>query len=385
MSVYKLGILGTPPDGMVATLTNHINQVVADFGLVVGTHISVVFDASALASDSKWASAALHFGATCPAPAELTQIQKAGIPIIPIVSTLECFADEVPQGLRHLNGLALADVGPKGIVAALLECVGLLPRQRRVFLSYRRTESRDAALQLFETLSARRFDVFLDTHGVPAAEDFQAVLWHRLCDSDVLVMLDTQTYFESRWTAAEFGRALAKDVSILRVGWPDQVPSRRVSMIPSVQLAAADFEPSGDRFSSATLDRVAVEVEMLRSKSIAARHLKLAGALRAAVERIGGGVEGIGQRRSIVLRLPDERLVIAYPAVGVPSAETMHDVAEHCEGNRAPGSVAALVYDHVGLHERWNRHLAWLQEHIRVVRCVTSEEAAWLLADWQEV
>ncbi|MGY0711701.1 toll/interleukin-1 receptor domain-containing protein [Azospirillum argentinense] len=385
MSVYKLGILGTPPDGVGATLTNHINQVVTEFGLAVGTHISVVFEASALAADSKWASAALHFGVDCPAPAELTQIQKAGIPIIPIVSTLERFADEVPQCLRHINGLALAEVGPKGIVAALLECVGLLPRQRRVFLSYRRTESRDAALQLFEALSARRFDVFLDTHGVPAAEDFQAVLWHRLCDSDVLVMLDTQTYFESRWTAAEFGRALAKDVSILRVGWPDRTPSRRVSMIPSVQLAAANFGPSGDHFTSATLERLAVEVEMLRSKSIAARHLKLAGALRAAVERIGGGVEGIGQRRSIVLRLPDERLVTAYPAVGVPSAETMHDVAEHCGGNRTLGGVAALVYDHVGLHDRWQRHLAWLQEHIRVVRCVRSEEAAWLLADWQEV
>jgi len=41
-----------------------------------------------------------------------------------------------------------------------------LPAQRRVFVSYRRNESRDAAVQLFEELSARQFDVFLDTHSV---------------------------------------------------------------------------------------------------------------------------------------------------------------------------------------------------------------------------
>jgi TIR domain len=68
--------------------------------------------------------------------------------------------------------------------------------------------------------SARLFDVFLDTHGIAPAEDFQTMLWHRLCDSDVLVMLDTPNYFGSRWTSAEFGRALAKGIAVLRVGWP---------------------------------------------------------------------------------------------------------------------------------------------------------------------
>ena len=72
----------------------------------------------------------------------------------------------------------------------------------------------------FNSLSARVFDVFLDTHAIAPGEDFQAVLWHRLCDSDVLIMLDTAGYFEKRWTKAEYGRALAKGISVLRVGWP---------------------------------------------------------------------------------------------------------------------------------------------------------------------
>ena len=53
---------------------------------------------------------------------------------------------EIPVPLKAVNCLTYADHGPIRIAAALLECVGLLPRQRRVFLSYRRDEARDAAL-----------------------------------------------------------------------------------------------------------------------------------------------------------------------------------------------------------------------------------------------
>ena len=77
------------------------------------------------------------------------------------------------------------------LASAILECVGLMRRQRRVFLSYRSVESRAAALQLHDLLTARGFDVFLDTHVIRPGDPFQDVLWHRLCDSDVLIMLDT--------------------------------------------------------------------------------------------------------------------------------------------------------------------------------------------------
>lgn len=152
---------------------------------------------------------------------------RSDIPVLPVASTEGRFEIEIPRQLRALNGLNYSTEGALRISTALLEGVGLLPRQRRVFVSYRRSEARGAALQLFDALSSRLFDVFLDTHGIPPAEDFQAALWHRVCDSDVLVMLDTPGYFESRWTSAEFGRALSKLISVLRVGWPNVTPSHR--------------------------------------------------------------------------------------------------------------------------------------------------------------
>lgn len=129
-------------------------------------------------------------------------------------------------------------VKPAGVA---LQCLGLLPEQRRVFISYKRDDSRDVAVQLFEELSARQFDVFLDTHSVGVAVDFQAMLWHRLCDSDVVVMLDTPGFFDSRWSRAEWGRATDKHISILQVLWPGHKPSRFSALATSMPLAYGDL------------------------------------------------------------------------------------------------------------------------------------------------
>ena len=75
----------------------------------------------------------------------------------------------------------------------------------------------------------------------------------------------------------------------------------------------------------------------------------------------------------------------AFPAVGVPTAESFHEVAEYSEGSQFGGAGPApvLVYDHVGLHERWQRHLDWLHENLRAVKSLQITQAAWQLADWE--
>jgi hypothetical protein len=130
-------------------------------------------------------------------------------------------------------------------------------------------------LQLFDALSARVFEVFLDTYDIAPGVDFQAALWHRLCDSDVLVMLDTKTYFESRWTNAEFGRALAKGISVLRVAWPKIAASRRTSTASLVALKPTDIDKSTGHLSSRAIKQIGRQLEAVRSQSHAVRSLNL--------------------------------------------------------------------------------------------------------------
>lgn len=245
-------------------------------------------------------------------------------------------------------------------------------------MSYRRTEAREAALQLFDELSNRLFDVFLDTHGIPPAEDFQTMLWHRLCDSDVLVMLDTPGYFESRWTSAEFGRALAKGISVLRVGWPDFTPSARTATASRAELLSQEIDQSTGRISAEAVKRICLQLEEVRSQSHAVRSVNLVSNLRNSIQSIGGEVVGVGFNRAVHVRLPDGRNIIVYPTVGVPTSSTLHDASIN-----SPDQSVAIVYDHVGLHPRWLGHLDWLGKHIKTARWVKSSEAAWQFSDWE--
>lgn len=385
MSLYELAILGEATTADRNCLTQTVAEMVADFGLTIDNDV-LIHDASSVGSrDPRAAFTATYFGGD---PAkdlqEVRALIRASLPIIPSIGALGSFATDIPRDLHFSNGLQRRadDPAMTELAAAMLESVGLLRKQRRLFVSYRRTESRVAAMQLHDALTARGFDVFLDTHDLRPGEPFQEVLFHRLCDSDVVIMLDTPSYFDSKWTTHELGRARAKEIHILRVVWPGHSPSRFTALADTIYLEATDLTGNEGSVVDATIEAIIARVERLRSKSIASRFMSITGKLRADVERIGASVTGIGSHRAISILLDDKRQVWAYPVVGIPTAELLNDVSQ--KARRANyENVAVLVYDHVGVSNAWAEHLKWLDENIKVVRAITSAEASWVLAAWE--
>jgi len=380
MALYDLVILGTPTDEQLEELRSHVSRVVEAFGMRLGEP-SVPEDVAWLVRPTMFEPSqrvpgvVVFFGADDADDADVTGL-LGSMPVLPVASTSSRVQAEIPPSLQALNCLFLDAHGLPRLSTALLECVGLLPRQRRVFVSYRRDEARGAAVQLFNALSARVFDVFLDTHGVPPAEDFQAMLWHRLCDSDVLLMLDTPTYFKSRWTVAEYGRALAKGMAVLRVGWPGVTPSPRTSTASRVDLSGEDVDSGTGALSEEALERIVDHLEQVRSVGHAVRALNLRSSLRAAVERVGGSVSGVGAY-GMHVDLPGQTNVVLCTAVGVPTSFTLEEALEV-----ASGRAVGVVYDHIGLHETWLSHLDWLGTRIPDVRWIRASEAPWEIAGW---
>ena len=377
-ALYQLAVLGSPTDAQISELEEIVGTAVGMFNLRLGHEVGWEVRPEAFNPDQQRSSAAVFFGGDNPPLANVAKLLERGIPLLPIASDVNRVNAEIPELLRPLNCLAYAANGSQRVATALLECAGLLPRQRRVFVRYRRGEAREAALQLFDALSARLFDVFLDTHGIPPAEDFQTMLWHRLCDSDVLVMLDTPGYFESRWTSAEFGRALAKGISVLRVGWPDCTPSARTATASRAELLPDEVDAATGRLADSAVERICLQLEEVRSQSHAVRSVNLVSNLRNAIQTIGGQLVGVGPNKAVYIRLPDGRNVVVYPTVGVPTSTTLHDASTN-----SPDQSVAVVYDHVGLHPRWLGHLDWLGQHIHSARWVKASEAGWQFADWE--
>lgn len=376
-SIYELAVMGAPTDDQVAALQGEIEPVVSAFGLRLGVDVALNIRPLEFAPNKRTSAAAVFFGSETASGMDVSTLLSQAIPVLPVVSSLACVRTELPSPLWPINCLEYGSAGVRRVASALLECAGLLPRQRRIFLSYRRDEARQAALQLFDALSTRLFDVFLDTHAIAPAEDFQSALWHRLCDSDVLVMLDTPTYFDSRWTSAEFGRALAKGIAVLRVEWPNLTSSIRTATTSRAELIATEIDIETGRLLDSAIDRICTQVEAVRSEGIAVRHVNIVGRIQNEIETIRGRFQGIGPRKAIYLQLADGRDVVAYPIIGVPTSMNLHDAATHSGDN-----PTAVVYDHVGLLPSWLKHIDWLGEQVKTARWVKACEASWQFADW---
>lgn len=378
MTLYSIAVLGKPTKAQRTALERHVQQTVDRFRLDPDD-IEVVFDPSRFTPDSRTSSVAIFFGGRKSSEVDVSGvIDVATVPVLPVASQPDKVSKEIPAGLRGLNCVFYGGPGgPERVFGALLECLGMLPRQRRVFLSYKRDESAGAAVQLFAELSARQYEVFLDTHSIAAGVDFQESLWHSLCDVDVLLMLDSPSYFASRWTTAEYGRALAKGIGVLRVEWPTAAPADVTGTSSLVQLTKGDFRPDSS-LQPAALDRVCDRLEDFRSLAHATRHLGIVGAVEDAVTKIRGRVEGMDAHRAMQIRLHSGKQLIVQPTVGVPTAVTLQQTLE-----RAGKLESAIVYDHVGIKPSWITHMTWLAASIRGARWIKSTEAAWDLAGWE--
>ncbi len=379
MAHYQLGLLGKARPTVVAKVRKELKARLLELGLHRVRDVAIfVGPASGFNPANGRCAAALCFQSDKKDNNHLASLVARGIPIVPIASAKGKFTKEVPTPLQGVNGLALDESTYANLVFALLECAGLLPRQRRAFISYRREEATNAALQLYADLSARGFDVFLDTHKIHPGEHFQDVLWHRLCDCDVLLMLDTKGYFESRWTNEEFGRALARGLAFVRVGWPAVDLNPRAGAAVNIELKKGDMR-RGDSLTAGILKRICAEVEGARTKSVAVRFEQLIETLRRAVQKVGGKIDGVSLRRQIMVSLPKKKPIAVYPALGVPTTYMLQDAT--LDAHTPP---AAVVYDEVGLDKRaWREHMDWIGKHLHhVVRLVPSYSAGWDFIGW---
>lgn len=294
--------------------------------------------------------------------------------VIPFVSALSECRVELPSVVSEFNAIAYTPGSTQqadAVATSILETLGIMPSRRRIFLSYRRAEAQEAALQLHDALRARQFAVFLDTHEIGFGNRFQDVLWHQLSDCDVMLMLDTEGYFASRWTEEEFGRAGNMKLGILRVAFPGVSQAPVTTLSETVRIQEADIGEQGHLIDE-TVDRIGDALEGFRARSVAARLDNMLGTLRIAVEKAGGSVGNPGVYKRVAISFAgsssDERIEFAvYPAVGVPTSDIVERISKHAVGE------CALLYDGQSLLQTWIDHLDWFGGGIDRFRWIRSD------------
>ena len=311
----------------------------------------------------------------------LRELLDDGALVIPVVDDLEKFGTLMVPELSAFNGIALGSCGAnlERLAARVLEGFGLLRERRRLFISYRRIESSGVATQLYEALDAAGFDVFLDTQGtIRSGDPFQEVLWHRLADTDVAVLLDTPDFLASRWTEEELARANTSNIQMLQVLWPGQTEVATAAFSTFYPLSADDFVGAdvlgpGAQLKDAEVSAIVDGVEGLRARAFGARHAFLVREFALEVRAGGMHVRTTLERNLVVTGFNGDR-VLVMPAIGVPDAERYETVQRLGQRDLAEGRAYAhapvLLYDQTGIQSRWLRHLGWLNENLSCARSV---------------
>ena len=307
----------------------------------------------------------------------LAKLKEDATLILPIVSDLTKFNSLIPDDLKNQNGFPLAneDDIPR-LVSCILEGFSLLRASRRVFISYKRSESSDIAIQLYEALEKSGFDVFLDTHSIRLGEPFQEELWHRMTDSDIIVLLNTKNFLGSYWTKQELAKASSLSIGIVQVIWPDSNLMREAEICTPIQLKDDDFiNKSSPKLVESIINNIISTTESLRARTLAARQDNLTSEFISYAHQRQVEVT-LHPDKFISLYKNDEEYII-IPTIGVPQSLSCSNAEElilRIKQDRP--KCIYLLYDHINIRDKWLNHLEWLNQHLPVKSLKLSDSLA---------
>lgn len=369
---YQVALTGNPGK-TGAQLKSALFESIDELG-ISRSQIAILDESTIGTVEPKAPLVAIFFGYEGASDAShpcLAALRENSNTIVPCVENLTTVSTHLPNSIRHINAFALAADGVRRLATIILENLRLLRSERRLFISYKRSESQSVAIQLYEILDKAGFDVFLDTRSVPIAADFQNVLWHRMADSDIVVLLDTPKFRESHWTMLELSQANATNIQIFHVLWPGVPPDEHSAFSAFMQLTASDFE-GGDqigiraRLTETLAETIPERIESLRARALAARHRSLVDNFcdRARDEKaISVAVQ---PERFISVKLARGETIAVVPTIGVPRADRCQEIETSIRGLGGDIAHIWLLFDERGILATWLTHLAWLNNHLPV-------------------
>lgn len=304
--------------------------------------------------------------------------------IYPVYFEVGKFEEEIPVVMKAINGVCYADEKLDSMVNVAFEELRLLRKKRRVFVSYKRSDSVAVANQLYDVLSRQQFDVFMDTYSIRGAADFQAVLHHRITDSDVLIQLNSPNFMDSDWCKEEISEANARQVGVLQLNWPGADPGLANQLSLVRKLEAEDFingeyQKSDTKLKDAVLEEIAARVEALRARNIAARQDGLTAEFVKEAERQGRTI--VKEPVFLIEQRHDGKYWFYIPAIGVPQSIDCYESLEMLKQWLVDGSMPErvfLIYDDMRILPRWIAHLDWMNKYLEVKTIKKQKFEIWL-------
>ena len=330
-------------------------------------------------------SFAFYFGKNGHGDKDVAAVEKLmgnGDAIFPICFTADKYKEEMPAVLHPVNGRMYSEKELDSIVNVAFEELRLLRKRRRVFISYKRSDSAAVANQLYDVLSRHQFDVFLDTYSIRGAVDFQSELHHRITDSDVLIQLNSPNFKDSDWCNEEISEANARQVGVLQINWPGIHPGAADQLSAVRSLDDLDFRRMRYKRNTSTLKtkvlgEIVNRVEAIRARNIAARQDNLTSEFVKEAERQSRVI--IKEPMFLVEQRGDGKYWYYIPAIGVPQSMDCYESVRMLERwNFLMPEKVFLIYDDLRILPHWIEHLDWMNQYLEVKTIKKQKFEQWL-------
>lgn len=293
---------------------------------------------------------------------------KDGTMILPVY--FNDFSSEIPKILKHQNAIQYSDNELCRIANIVLQAFELLRSTRKVFISYKRSESTSVAIQMYEALESHHFDVFLDTHSIEKGEPFQEELWHRMTDCDVILLLNTPGFLESHWCKEELAEAGSKQIGIVQLVWPNHKIEAISHLSFPLNLESTDFvdtiydNKDKSKLKNDKVEEIVQFVESVRARNLASRQDNLITEFMSIARQCGRSIT-VQPERYLTEVISDKK-TIYIPTIGIPQSFNCQAADIRYEYDKNPQNTRIrLIYDDLRVREKWLKHLDWLNDNFK--------------------
>lgn len=381
---YQLIFLGDTTNHAYEFIRNRFYEKAKEMGLSKSAFVEI-YDAN-FATDyqNKEPSFVYYFGKKDHNDLDADKLEVLmgnGDAIIPVYFHKDCFFDEIPKAAWKMNGKLYKPEKVDAFVNYALEALRLMRENRKLFISYRRSDSTVVANQLFDALVRCNYDVFLDAYSINAAKNFQDELHHRLSDCDILIQLYTNDFKASTWCMEEITAANQKQIGVIEVVWPGMKLDIHNHLCEPVLLTkdnfAGDYSAPNAKLTDETIEQLTIRVESVRARNMAARQDSLVGEFIKEAQKVGRTL--IQEYKYLVERMDGDELNVFIPAVGVPQSYDCYDSLRFKDLLNNPDSHIYLIYDDLRIKRKWIDHLDWLNNSLEVQTIKKNAFSQWLL------
>ena len=368
---YQLILLGSTEDSIVKGIKE---QIISDItNLRLPESILNIIDRDNLEEEyvGNQPAFSIYFGDKKRSFKDLSIVErllKDGTMILPIYYNE--FSDEIPNELKNQNGIQYNDNQRSRIANVVLQAFELLRSTRKIFISYKRSESTSVAIQMYEALESHHFDVFLDTHSIEKGEPFQEELWHRMTDCDVILLLNTPGFLESHWCKEELAEASTKQIGIVQLVWPNHNIESISHLSFPLNLESTDFvntiydDKDKSKLKNNKVEEIVQFVESVRARNLASRQDNLITEFMSIAKQCGRDITVQPER--YLTEVISGKKIIYVPTIGVPQSFNCQAADNRYEYDKNPQNTRIrLIYDDLRIRDKWLKHLDWLNDNFK--------------------